>query len=175
MKLSIIKAVPGHFAQLQQIELAAFAGLLAEGAVTGCASATDDAGLTRYLEADALYVAEADGEQIVGFCGGYLQDNWLHIAEMDVHPDWQRRGIGRMLMKTMLQRVKESHLQGASLTTDRRVPFNAPFYQSLGFRILGQAECPQRLRRLLDAEISAGFDPARRVAMLISADEINGE
>jgi len=111
MRLAIIKAAPAHFVQLQQIERAAFACLLAEGAVTGSPTATDQALLSRYLEADALYVAQVAGEQIVGFCGGYLLDNRLHIAEMDVHPDWQRRGIGRMLMKKMLQRGTNSQSQ----------------------------------------------------------------
>jgi hypothetical protein len=47
------------------------------------------------------------------------------------------------------------------------VAFNAPFYASLGFRILGNEEMPAELTRILENEVAHGADPARRVAMAL--------
>ena len=50
------------------------------------------------------------------------------------------------------------------LTTDRELPWNAPFYRRLGFREMALPYSPGLERRML-AEADAGFDPRRRCAM----------
>jgi GNAT superfamily N-acetyltransferase len=86
---------------------------------------------------------------------------------MDVDPAWQQRGIGRRLMKQAIKEGRERKLQGITLTTDRFAPFNAPFYASLGLHIVARDACPERLKAILAAESAAGFDPRRRVAMMM--------
>jgi hypothetical protein len=54
------------------------------------------------------------------------------------------------------------------LTTDRYVPFNAPFYASFGFLRPKAQAVPQFLREKLDQEIEVGMDPERRVAMVLA-------
>lgn len=166
VSIHIGPAAQHHFPALREIELASFETLREAGAVAGPAQASSDEELQQYLNAGFL-VGAFDGAGIpVGFGGGYVADGWLHVAEVDVHPDWQRRGIGRRLMAALLDDARARSLMGATLTTDRFAAFNAAFYLSLGFEPLARDACPTRLQAILAAEEGRGLDPRRRVAMV---------
>jgi GNAT superfamily N-acetyltransferase len=167
MKVTIEAALPEHFEVLREIESQAHKTLRIAGAATGDAEASDDAAFRRYLDAGLLLVAIDENGEPVGFAGGYVVNGWLHLAEADVHPRCQRLGIGRRLIEGLLLLGRERQLVGATLTTDRHASFNAPFYASTGFRIVEGDECPSRVSEILASEKERGFDPARRVAMLL--------
>ncbi|TRL41878.1 GNAT family N-acetyltransferase [Rhizobium straminoryzae] len=164
--LHVAPAGKEHFAALRAVELAAFETLRRAGAVSGEPAASSALELQAYLDAGFLVAAFA-GAKPVGYAGGTLLEGRLHVGEMDVHPDWQRRGIGRRLMQALLAQAMSRGLCGASLTTDRLAPFNAPFYANLGFRMVEGAAVPERLGQILDSERLKGLDPARRCAMLL--------
>lgn len=81
-----------------------------------------------------------------------LQDNlagsyYLHIAELSVHSDHQRQGLGKRLLDAMFAETSDTNrmpmggmrgyqFHGYSLTTYRHLSFNAPFYARRGFREL---------------------------------------
>jgi predicted N-acetyltransferase YhbS len=153
------------FARLQAIELDAFETLREAGGVSGEADCSTDDEL-RYLLEHGLLLAAVDAADVpVGYVGATFNDGWLYVAEIDVARDWQRKGIGRASMQAVLAEGRARGLAGAMLTTDRLAPFNAPFYASLGFRLLEADETPEWLSRILAKEHAAGLDPARRVAM----------
>jgi hypothetical protein len=52
-----------------------------------------------------------------------------------------------------------------TLTTFRDVPWNAPYYARIGFRVLVEAELTQGLRGIRDAEAAHGLDRWPRVCM----------
>ncbi|MUO77591.1 GNAT family N-acetyltransferase [Agrobacterium vitis] len=156
-----------HFCSLRNVELASFETLRAAGAVTGDPAASSDEELLVYLDAGLLLAAFDGAESPVGYAGGYVREGWLHIGEVDVHPQWQRRGIGRRLINALLNEGRSRHLVGSTLTTDRFAPFNAPFYASLGFHAVEGDACPARLKGILTAEVSKGLNPLRRVAMML--------
>ncbi|MBB4006660.1 GNAT family N-acetyltransferase [Allorhizobium taibaishanense] len=165
----VIRAGVRHdFEALRGIELASFETLRAAQAVTGEAAASSDDELQIYLDSGFLFVAGEDSGGLFGYTGGYEAEGWLHIGEMDVHPLWQRQGIGRCLIGKMLATARERDLNGATLTTDRFAPFNAPFYQKLGFRPLDAAACSPRLKAILASEADKGLDPRWRVAMMLA-------
>lgn len=166
MQITLRAAGRGELAQLQAIELAAFATLRAAGAVTGPATASSLEALERYQQGGYLFVACTPQGEACGFIAGERKEKWLHIAEMDVHPAWQRRGIGRRLVAHLIQLAQQQGLDGVSLTTDRLAAFNAPFYASLGFAPLAARQGPAWLQAILACEVEAGFNPARRVAMI---------
>lgn len=168
MKITIKPGTAEHFAALREIEIASFETLRLAGAVTGPATASDDSELQNYLNAQLLYVAFNTQNEPLGYAGAYIDEGWLHIAEIDVHPDWQRRGIGRQLMNVLLSEAQTRNLKGATLTTDSQAAFNAPFYASLKFQIIEKNECPPRLKAILDAEKAKGLNPHRRVAMVVA-------
>ncbi|MBQ4761412.1 GNAT family N-acetyltransferase [Pectobacterium odoriferum] len=165
MDITISAALPDHYSSLRAIELAAFETLREAGAVTGQAVANS---LKEFYDfsRDGLLLAAFTPDSIpVGFIAGNFEDRWLHIAEIDVHPNWQRNGIGRLLMQALLSSGQQLGLAGATLTTDNIAAFNAKFYASLGFEIVEGQSCPPHLISLKAEEIKMGFNPERRVAM----------
>lgn len=52
-----------------------------------------------------IFVAKVDGE-VVG-CGGFLGRKTMELANLMVHPQFRRRGIGRALLQRRLQRLEE--------------------------------------------------------------------
>ena len=114
------------------------------------------------MAAGPFWIADADNI-IVGFLFAELLLDALHIEEVAVHRDWQGRGIGTMLIATAVEAARVSGRRSVSLTTFRHVPWNAPYYERLGFTVV---EVPtQRLKRILDSEVAAGFIAAERCAM----------
>ncbi|MEQ9879211.1 GNAT family N-acetyltransferase [Pectobacterium aroidearum] len=163
----IKQATKDDFSALRELELASFETLRSAGAVSGSPTASSDEELQYYCNAELLYAA-FDSENIpVGYAGAYIEEGWLHIAEVDVHPKWQRKGIGRRLMATLLDDGRARKLKGATLTTDRFAAFNAPFYTSMGFQLVEKEQCPERLKAILRSEKLLGLDSLRRVAMMI--------
>lgn len=165
--MRIRQATRDDFDTLRSIELASFETLRATGAVSGEPEASSDAELQHYLDHALLYAACDQDNVPVGYAGAYVAEGCLHIGEMDVHPDFQRKGLGRRLMETLLAEGRLRKLAAATLTTDRLAPFNAPFYASLGFRLLEKEECSPRLRAILDSEAEKGLDPLRRIGMVL--------
>lgn len=168
MNIYIGQASRDHFPALRTIELASFETLRAADAVTGEAAASSDEELQQYLSDSLLFAAFDEKGSPVGYGGAYLAQNLLHIGEVDVHPAWQRKGIGRKIVNALLEEGRARKLAGSTLTTDRFAPFNAPFYSSIGFQMVEGDECPERLRLILAAEQAKGLDPRRRVAMRLA-------
>ncbi|WP_208451284.1 GNAT family N-acetyltransferase [Burkholderia gladioli] len=165
MSIRIGQANKDHFPALRAIELASFETLRSAGAVTGEAAASGDEELQQYLSDGLLFAAFDERGFPVGCGGAYVAENSLHIGEVDVHPAWQKKGIGRKIVKALLEEGRARKLVGSTLTTDRFAPFNAPFYSSIGFKMVEGDECPERLRLILAAEQAKGLDPQRRIAM----------
>jgi ribosomal protein S18 acetylase RimI-like enzyme len=95
-------------------------------------------GLTQYnkewelaLHAKGLYALGAyNKEELVGVVLAHPKDNGWYIARVGVHPNFQRNGIG----KTLLRRVLD-HIGDKAVTL--RVRSSSPaarLYESLGFR-----------------------------------------
>jgi len=60
----------------------------------------------------AMFVAEVDG-RVVG-CGGYMGHQKMELANLMVHPDYRRRGIGQALLE---KRLEQLTLEGFPLVT----------------------------------------------------------
>jgi GNAT superfamily N-acetyltransferase len=119
------------------------------------------------LNAELLYVATDDMDRPFAFLAATELDNAIYVTEIDVAQRRQRKGVGRRLMRAIIEVAQKRGLSGVTLTTDRHVPFNAPFYASLGFRVLDEHEMSAGLLEILKFEISHAADPKRRVAMAL--------
>lgn len=170
MGIVVQPADRSHFSRLREIERRAFETLRAVGAVSGEAKTNSDVELQAYLDGGLLYAAFDETGEPVGYVGGFIAGDCLHVDEMDVHPDYQRRGIGRQMMEAILREGRARELVYATLTTDRFAPFNAPFYATLGFEIVEGRDLSERLRRTLELEAEKGLDPWRRIAMRARLD-----
>ncbi|WP_244481260.1 GNAT family N-acetyltransferase [Rhizobium sp. Leaf371] len=135
--------------------------------MSGVAAANSNEELQRFLYENMLYVTCNEDGAAVAYSGGYVVDGYLYIGEVDVLPAWQRRGLGRSLVTTLIEDGRRRRLAGVTLTTDRFAPFNAPFYARLGFKLLEGETILQHLRSNLDRQVADGLDPFRRVAMAL--------
>lgn len=85
-----------------------------------------------HLEAGTLWVTEVDGV-VVAYLAASPTDTRLHIDEIDVHRSHQGRGIGRRMILETIAWARSRDFLTMSLTTFRAIPWNGPFYASLGF------------------------------------------
>jgi GNAT superfamily N-acetyltransferase len=112
-----------------------------------------------------LWVA-VRGAEVAGFAIAHVQGDseaWLH--EVDVHPDHGRRGVGRALVHTVIDWARGRGCSWIGLTTFRDVPWNEPFYASVGFRELPPDQCSAAILEILEDEASRGLPADKRLAM----------
>lgn len=110
-----------------------------------------------------LWVACDDA--VVGFLLAVIVDGVAHVEEISVHPGYQGRGHGVALLDVVWAWASSQSMGAVTLTTFRDVPWNRPFYERRGYRVLDEAEISPELRALRAHEAAAGLDPALRVVM----------
>ncbi len=106
------------------------------------------------------------GEAMAGFLVTEPFSRELHLWEMDVHPNFQRRGIGAGLVRACMIDARNSGFRALTLTTFRAVPWNAPFYAQLGFEEIQSLEARPRLAGVLAQEEKNGLAREQRCAMI---------
>jgi GNAT superfamily N-acetyltransferase len=117
------------------------------------------------MQAGRLWVAADEADRPVGFALARIVGDNAHLDELDVLPAHGGCGLGTTLVKTVCDWAKASGYRAITLTTLRHIPWNAPWYQSLGFRILEEDELTAALRDLLREEMQRGLPAEQRVAM----------
>lgn len=120
--------------------------------------------------AGRLWVARSNGGSVVGFALVDLVGGRPHLEEIDVHPSHGRRGIGRALVEAVRAWARASGYTSLTLTTFREIPWNAPFYERIGFRVLPTHELSPDLQAVVRDEAARGLDPAARVVMVCVID-----
>ena len=108
------------------------------------------------------------GRPPIGFAALDEVDGRAHLAELSVHPDHGRRGLGTALLTASIDWAVAAGYPAITLTTFRSVPFNAPWYATHGFVELPAADWGPRLRRIWAAEQAAGIAIVPRMAMIRS-------
>ncbi|HEY7862366.1 MAG TPA: GNAT family N-acetyltransferase [Thermoanaerobaculia bacterium] len=96
--------------------------------------------MERYLEmAGRLGAVAEEGGHIAGYSLGARRRNGdALILTLDVHPDYRRRGVGKLLLDDLLARFRAA---GAARAILQVAVENAParaFYKKAGFRETGQ-------------------------------------
>lgn len=120
--------------------------------------------LTGYLQVEQAWVAEESG-LVVGYLLVDALADAAHIEQVSVAPTHARRGIGRQLIDTATDWADNTRLTRVTLTCFVNVPWNCPYYERLGFRVLPAEDRPPGLQELRDAEAQCGLDRWPRVAM----------
>jgi GNAT superfamily N-acetyltransferase len=125
----------------------------------------DVAWLRRTMAGQSVWVAVNAAGAPAGFAVAAPLDGFLHLAELSVDPAAGRRGIGTVLVETVIAAAADAGLRGTSLTTFRNVPFNEPFYRRMGFEELPLDRASTLLRERFDSEVPEGVGPQTRVLM----------
>ena len=140
MSVALRPAAVADIPRMQQIEQDAatlFAGLdLIDIHEMATASISDHC---KAIDEGLSLVAETEG-RVAGFVIGdrYAGDVYLH--ELDVGRDYQRRGIGAMLVRGFIELARTHGARRIYLSTFRDPPWNAPFYRSIGFDDVPRAD-----------------------------------
>lgn len=108
----------------------------------------------------------------VGFALAEMLVNEPFLDEVDVMPQHGRRGLGTRLVRTVADWAALQRYPALMLLTFRHLPWNAPFYASLGFTELSENEISATVRERLQIEAAAGLDVRKRVAMRLSLNGI---
>jgi len=116
-------------------------------------------------QADQVWGAAGEDHSPVGFAVASPLESNAHLDEVDVHPDHGRQGIGAALVETVCTWARSSGYSAITLSTLRDIPWNAPFYMKLGFRILAESELTEALLQLLESEARLGLPMEGRVLM----------
>ncbi|NJK52210.1 MAG: GNAT family N-acetyltransferase [Leptolyngbyaceae cyanobacterium SU_3_3] len=82
-------------------------------------------------------------------------DETLYLQQIDVAPEYGRRGIGSRLVSAVCAGAQLQGYRAVLLSTFRDIPWNAPFYAKLGFRPLSESELTPGFQqlRLREAEV----------------------
>jgi GNAT superfamily N-acetyltransferase len=115
--------------------------------------------------AGRLWVVVSETDAPVGFAAASVIDGTAHLDELDVHPSYGRRGLGTALVETVCRWARLSGFPAITLSTLRDIPWNAPFYERLGFRILTSEELTSGLEALIEMETEYGLPTFGRVIM----------
>ncbi len=109
------------------------------------------------IAAGTVWVAQDSRGTIVGELRGEIAGDVLHVLELAVAHDAQRRGVGRRMLDAAVEAARTYGLGALTLTTFRHVAWNAPFYARYGFAELSDSDLDTRLREFLRAEEAHGL------------------
>ncbi|MCA9576645.1 MAG: GNAT family N-acetyltransferase [Sandaracinaceae bacterium] len=112
-----------------------------------------------------VLLAEVDG-QAVGFAAYARVDGLAYLDQLAVRCAFMRRGIGRALVDAVVTAVQADGASALWLTTYAHLPWNGPYYGTLGFVRVEETACGPELRALLEEQRAALPAPDQRVAMV---------
>jgi N-acetylglutamate synthase-like GNAT family acetyltransferase len=79
-----------------------------------------------------------------------------------------RRGIGRRLLEHVIAWAREGGARHLWLTTYGHLPWNRPFYESVGFVLVPEERCGPDIRHHLADQRRWLPEPSQRVAMRLA-------
>lgn len=91
-----------------------------------------------FLKHGAVYVSTwaEDETTLTGFILLAPFEKAAHIYEVSVHPTYQRQGIGGQFLAQANDWARANGFDHVTLTTFTHVPWNAPYYETQGFKFV---------------------------------------
>ncbi len=165
--VSVRRARPEDVGRLQAIQLAAGNAFRDVGmpAVADSPPLPADS-LSGYRQAGRAWVAADEHDDPVGFVVADVVDECAHIEQVSVHPAHAGHRIGAMLLDHVAGWAVRHDLRALTLITFRGVPWNAPYYERLGFHELVAADVTTGLAAKKAAKAGRGGDPSALVCMV---------
>lgn len=111
-------------------------------------------------------LAAFEDNELAGFAAAGRVGRELHLHELSVRRQSQRKGIASTLLRALAIDARNCGLAAITLNTYRDVPFNGPFYRRHGFAELTDLSDRRHLAESLEAAVDLGLPRERRVAMI---------
>ena len=121
--------------------------------------------LSKYCVEERLWVAVDETDNPIAYIIIDLIDGAAHIEQVSVDPEYSGQRIGQALIDTVYDWAKRQNLPALTLTTFTNVPWNAPYYQRLGFQVIPVSQQSPGLQRVRIEERRHGLDQWPRVCM----------
>jgi len=121
--------------------------------------------LAAYQGDGRAWVSVDGRDQLIAFVLVDIVDGAVHVEQVSVHPGSSRQGIGATLIEAVAQWAARHGFAALTLMTFRDVPWNRPYYERLGFRVIENGELTAGLLALQAHELTLGIDQWPRVAM----------
>ncbi|MDQ6783525.1 MAG: GNAT family N-acetyltransferase [Actinomycetota bacterium] len=151
---------------LRAIELAAGAPFRDLGmAAIADAAAPPVAELAVFQRDGRAWVVTSAAGSPVGYLLVDIVDGNAHIEQVSVDPSHGRQGLGRKLLDAADEWAQERGLTALTLSTFAEVPWNGPYYERLGFRVVPESEVTPGLAAIRAAEAAQGLAAWPRVTM----------
>ena len=81
-----------------------------------------------------VFVVRNQHAWAVGFALIRRRGDGLYLDQVSVHPDHGQKGLGRALVIRIITEAERRKFPHVSLSTFRDLPWNGPFYASIGFK-----------------------------------------
>jgi GNAT superfamily N-acetyltransferase len=121
--------------------------------------------LEAFLASGRAWVGVDEHDRPIAYLLSSVVDGSAHIDQVSVISAHARRGLGATLIEHLATTALTEGRPALTLTTFRDVPWNAPYYQRLGFVIVDPAEQGPELAALVSRESATIPSDAPRVAM----------
>lgn len=124
-----------------------------------------DAELRGYVSDGRAWVIDGEAGRPVAYALIKWADGTAHLEQISVLPSAAGRRLGAGLIEHLVTWAREHGSAALTLTTFVDVPWNAPYYERLGFRRLAEHELTPDLRAIRAEEAAHGLDRWPRLAM----------
>lgn len=121
--------------------------------------------LEHWFTSGKIWVVVDSHDAPVGFAIAREIDNTAYLHEIDIHPQHSRQGLGTHLIDAVTAWARENDYPHVTLSTFIDVPWNAPYYQRLGFHSLEESALGPGLQEVRAHEAESGLPIERRVCM----------
>jgi ribosomal protein S18 acetylase RimI-like enzyme len=163
--MGIRRARAAELAVVQEIDRASGQMFSEVGRSELCEMLWSPEALAECQAAGRLWVITGSGDRPAGFLITEVVDGCLQVEQVSVHPGCARRGLGRALLDHAVRQAEAAGLPAVTLTTFADVPWNAPYYERCGFRVLDDTEITAGLQAIREREAAFGLDQWPRVCM----------
>ena len=124
--MEIVKMTPDHVSQVAALERLCFSDPWSENSIA-----------SEVNNRLALWLVAMDGERVAGYVGSQTVMDETDMMNIAVHPDYRRRGIARLLVDSLVEKLKSKGSHWLMLEVRASNEPARKLYDSLGFVQVG--------------------------------------